>query len=500
MLHPHFEIQSSRNSCRASAHRHALIVAVLLLCAGSATAAEFYIDPLNGSPGGDGSPGDPWLSIEQVVNDGLIETRNWESLPYADGKPLVTKNGGAPVTAGDTLWLATGYHGNLNIQGAYNSAPITIAAAPGANPRLGRVNIVSGSNWILRGLSISPAHAPPPKSLGTIVRLESHGYSGPAHDFLVEDCDIFTIDDASAWNENEWLNSTASGISVRAEHAILRNNRLRNLRHGISVSADHAVVAHNTIDGFSADGIRGLGDDALFEYNVIKNAYSGGAADTNHDDGFQSWSVGPGGVGTGEVRNVILRGNIIISNEDPNHPLATALQGIGLFDGFFVNWTVENNVIAVDHWHGISFYGARDSKIINNTVLDVNDQRPGPPWIRVGDHKNGSASENVIVRNNLATDFSVSGINVSNDANIEFRQQDAGDYFVAAPLDLHLLKTAPAVDAGSAQQAPLIDLDGTPRPQGAAFDVGAYEWFEPAIFADGFEDQAAPLCPAPPCG
>ena len=68
--------------------------------------------------------------------------------------------------------------------------------------------------------------------------------------------------------------------------------------------------------------------------------------------------MGPGGVGTGEVRDVVLRGNVIINNLNPDHPLHATLQGIGCFDGLFVNWVVENNVVITDHWHGISLYGA----------------------------------------------------------------------------------------------------------------------------------------------
>ena len=56
---------------------------------------------------------------------------NWASLPYQPGLTLVTVNAGAPVKAGDTLWLRSGYHGAVTIQGAYNAAPITVAAQPG---------------------------------------------------------------------------------------------------------------------------------------------------------------------------------------------------------------------------------------------------------------------------------------------------------------------------------------------------------------------------------
>jgi len=41
--------------------------------------------------------------------------------------------------------------------------------------------------------------------------------------------------------------------------------------------------------------------------------------------------------------------------------------------------------------------------------------------------------------------------------------------------DYHLTPASPAVDAGSSVDAPAVDFDGTPRPSGAAADLGAYE-------------------------
>jgi MYXO-CTERM domain-containing protein len=42
--------------------------------------------------------------------------------------------------------------------------------------------------------------------------------------------------------------------------------------------------------------------------------------------------------------------------------------------------------------------------------------------------------------------------------------------------DYHLLPTSPCIDKGTAAGAPDHDFDGVPRPQGAGFDVGAFEW------------------------
>jgi len=450
-----------------------------LLSATSAYAADFYIDPEKGDPSGDGSSGKPWRTLQEVVEANLIETRHWSMLPYQEGATLQVVNAGAPIKAGDTIWLRSGYHGDLFIQGGYNEKPIVIAAEAGQAPKLGHVTLRAAGLWTLRGLSISPSHAPMYTG-GTLIDIDNHAYHGPSWDIVIDDCDIFSVPDASAWTAQDWVDVPASAVAVDGARVTIQNNRIRNVRFGISVTGEDALIAHNSIDGFSADGLRGLGNGDVFEYNTVKNVYvSDTDGDANHDDGFQSWSVGAGGVGTGEVLNVTLRGNVFINREDPNQPFQNSMQGIGCFDGFFANWVVENNVVITDHWHGISFYGMRDSRIVNNTVIDINDIKPGPPWIMVTPHKDGTVSSNVVVRNNLAMDYDLSGTNVTDDANQTVTDPKA--YFVAPPYDAHLLPMCAAIDAGSADQAPPLDADRIPRPQGKGVDLGAYEWHTPDV-------------------
>ncbi len=242
----------------------------------------------------------------------------------------------------------------------------------------------------------------------------------------IKNCNINYSDDISGWTDTDWLARTGNGISMDGTNLNVLNNTITVVDHGIGSDASNSLVSGNLIANFRGDGIRGLGDDMIYEYNTIKNSYD---VDDNHDDGFQSWSYGSGGVGTGVVKNVVLRGNTIINFEDPNQPFKGNMQGVGLFDGMFEDWIVENNLVITDHWHGISFYGAINCKIINNTVVD-NDLAPSPdPWIMIHDHKNGTPSSGVIVRNNIATDFSFSG-GVTEDHNIEITMNNASTYFI----------------------------------------------------------------------
>ena len=333
----------------------AVATALFVSVATSAGASEYYVDPSAGGAG-DGSEGNPWDSLQDAIDAG-------------------------DVVAGDTVWLMSGDHGALRIEAAHNLDTITIAAADGQEPRFTSVLVRNSSAWTLRGLHVVG------ESADYLIDI-----AGDSEGVAVESCVLMSTADASGWSAQDWINRASSGISVDGTRMTIRNNLLMNVGYGISVSADHSLVEGNLIENFSRDGLRGLGDYSVFQYNTVKNCY---AVDDHHDDGFQSWSVGEGGVGTGEVVGIVLRGNTFINYEDPNQPHRGTLQGIGCFDGTFVDWVVENNVVITDHWHGITLLGARNSIVINNTVIDPNQEEPGPPWISIDDHKDGTPPDGV---------------------------------------------------------------------------------------------------------
>ncbi|MHB8901751.1 MAG: right-handed parallel beta-helix repeat-containing protein, partial [Thermoguttaceae bacterium] len=253
------------------------------------------------------------------------------------------------------------------------------------------------------------------------------------------------VRDSSGWKLPEWNSLAWDGIQVDGTKMAVRDCTFRNVDFGISVTATESMIEHNTVENFAGDGLRGLGDNTTFQYNTVKNCYD---VNQNHDDGFQSWSRGADGrVGRGHVRGIVLRGNTIINFVDPNQPFRGTLQGIGCFDGMFVDWVVENNVIITDHYHGITLAGATNCRIVNNTVLEALPGRPGPPWVRIGSHKNGTPSSGCIVRNNLSSALSVAE-GVVADHNLLIK--DAAALFVdPGAFDLRLKAGSEAIDAGS---------------------------------------------------
>lgn len=271
--------------------------------------ADFYVDPEHGDAANDGSSEKPWQSLQSVLDQGLVESRSWNSLPHTGGSKLVMKNPGAPVKAGDTIRLKSGDYGALKIGDMYNSGVITIAALEGHCPAFQSIRLSSGSHWEFKGLHVR-ANPEPGKKPGALITIASHGFRGPVHDVWVENCVLSSADDTSAWSAEDWNRRAYSGINAEGTRITLRGNHLKNVNFGVSVSASFSLIESNTVENFSGDGMRGQGDYSVFQYNVVKNCYD---VNDNHDDGFQSWSRGPKGeVGRGSVKGLVLRGNTIM--------------------------------------------------------------------------------------------------------------------------------------------------------------------------------------------
>ncbi len=385
---------------------------------------SFYIDPVNGSPDGTGSFEDPWQTLEQVIEDGLIE---WycQSERYNSDSELELINPGAPVKGGDCLVLMDGYHGHINQNHFVFKDWLTITAAPGHTPVLSQFKLVGTFEKVyLKELHIIKEDFvgggnfwEDPEintNTGSCIYLGSSSFWGKGQNVKLNGLTIKTARDTLGWTASEWSEKINSGISVRnVENVEIVNCHLENIGLGISIDyfSDYSVAVNNVIKNYSLDGIRMIGNNLLVAYNTITDCID---IDENHDDALQSFSRGEdNSSGTGILYNNIIRGNLMIGTTDFSHPLAGSPQGIGCFDGMFKNWIVENNVVAVDHYHGISFYGMVNSKILNNTVVDQDYTNSTSPWIQINPHKNGTPSEDCIVANNIVfRNISVTGENV----------------------------------------------------------------------------------------
>ena len=428
------------------------IVVVIIIYLSSLAAATYYADPDSGSMEGDGSAASPLGKLQDV---------------------LLSKN----LAGGYTVLLRSGYHGTVVISGV-NDTPVVITRQPGHTPGIRSVSFKGATNWVLEDVTVTPDAGPGFVRGLTLVSLDRESRHN-----RVKACSLYSVTDAGAWTKEEWWDLPSNGMGVSGDSNTISGNLVLNVKYGISVTGKYNLMERNEVCNFSGDGLRGLASHCVFQYNTVKNCYK---VNSHHDDGFQSWTSGEFGVGSGVINNVVLSGNTIINYDDPDQPFRGTLQGIGCFDGFFEGWRVENNLIITDHWHGIAFYGARNCTIANNTAVDLNDQVPGPPWIHVFDHKDGTLSTGNTLRNNIGGDLPDSGDCVK-DHNISIASPEYYRFYFTDPgnLDFRLREGSPGIDAGSNELAPVTDLDGKNRPLNGTVDIGAYEYGVSGIIQDG---------------
>jgi hypothetical protein len=165
-------------------------------------------------------------------------------------------------------------------------------------------------------------------------------------------------------------------------------------------------------------------------------------------------------------------------------------------NGLLEDVRISNNIAYNTDLSGMEVSLAGDTsrhQMRNITIINNTFYHNGSVW-GGGIFVENSDADNLVIRNNICSQnvlFQIGVEQVGSNLTIDHNLVDGpkgndendgvdvveGDPMFVSPLggDFHLRSGSPAIDAGSSDDAPSDDFDGAPRPQGAGYDIGAFE-------------------------
>ena len=418
--------------------------------------AIYYVSP-TGSDSDAGTESHPWRTIQKAADT---------------------------LVAGDTVYIKTGtYEERVEPQNSGSvDNYIVYAAYPGATVTIEGANVVV-PEWV--GLfQIMDKHYVQVSGL----RIVNAGPNLHNPGILVEQSSYIII------KNNYVYHTSDSGIGVwNSENIIVDHNEVEGAcyngyNESISVGGTNGFeVKNNHVHHSQKEGIDvkdGSANGKVFRNHV---------QDTNAVGIYvDAWDK--------HVYNIEVFENVVHNVSADGFAFGSE-QG-----GLLENIKVYNNIAYNNKWVGIDLHDCciathpvRNVQIVNNTLYN----NGWDPWGGGISISNPQATE-VVIRNNIcsqnlyfqiAVDPSVPVQNALIDHNLidgyrgtegEIYGNDyvEGDpkFINSAVADFHLQGDSPAIDQGSPTSAPTTDFDGHPRPFGAGYDIGSYEYIGLTFF------------------
>ncbi len=280
-----------------------------------------------------------------------------------------------------------------------------------------------------------------------------------------------------------------SGGTIPIGWITIEGFELRNCYDGIKMHSGHDItIRRNWIHRNHNQGILGNGTRILVDRNII-----------NHNGPFitkptSSLSHGIYGNGTAwTITNNLIYDNLGfgIQQNGSTSSIYNQAKHPGQEFAISANWTVANNTIAYQqNAAGMVVWGSTCNNLrIENNIFYENAQTKSSN-ATYGVHFTSTSCPGVQIRNNLFYASGSGGLKAFGTAATEgVHYTQSGNIidvsapgFVNAPATLPLSPNfaltarSPAIDAGRFLDIPKTAIDGTPRPQGRAYDIGAYEY------------------------
>jgi parallel beta-helix repeat protein len=288
-----------------------------------------------------------------------------------------------------------------------------------------------------------------------------------------------------------------------ANDCIVRNNRLyRNALTGIEIHGQNNLVEGNEIWGtiqhhpkwtspptwVDADGIRFHGSGHVFRNNYIHDILYGIPENINpHIDCFQTFTDGNY---KQPASNILFEQNTCVNMQ------AQSSQEVG--KAFMLEnasgLTIRNNILRA--YRVIQGINSNNLTIVNNVLTNRLDipTSSHPSIISLTNTPNSFIKNNIFfdpLLHVIYFDDSVSQQGVNMGHNNIYRSNGINITGTAYPNDLwnvnpmfvnpaggnfRLQAVSPLINKGITLSMVKVDFDGKARPQGSAYEIGAYEW------------------------
>jgi len=340
------------------------------------------------------------------------------------------------------------------------------------------------------------------------------GFSGMESDLLQRDWTRNeTILDADGWLPEEGYRQV---IVANADETLVDGftitggvDNYASFFSGMGINASTTETIHSffsncsIIENFGGDAAPGMYIDASLESvltftgcEFLENQggwsvasiwiASGNVTFTGCDISGNSVSEGTGGIVIDPEGKVTLERSFVENNACTGQSGAGGIENYG--DVSIVNSVIAGNSAEVANGMGGGIKAGGTTSIVNSTI--VNNQA-GMLSGGGGIYAGGSAVDivNSILWGNAKSDEE-SGF--SFDSQIEGEPRSVtysdvmggwagtmnidGDPAFASSTDFYLTEGSPCIDAGTAEGAPPEDIEGNPRPAGAGYDMGAFEY------------------------
>jgi parallel beta-helix repeat protein len=343
--------------------------------------------------------------------------------------PFRTLNKGVKLLKpGDTLYVRAGTYAEFlgNLPGGNSwSTPVTIAAYPGQSvtlrPASGenvfRFDSSSERYIIVEGLIIDG------KSIsGNAIKITSGTNVGTAHHIRFKNCEIRNTPTSGIFvtpgaDYNEFINlNVHNNGTTKYDHGLY----IRGACNLVSFCQVHDNVGHG-IHVYSQDNTTAAHDNVVQSNRIFNN--------------------GSRGILIGSGAKNIAYNNLVYGNGK-----VFGAPGITVGFGTVSSNKVYNNTIYNNAGYGITVgdYGTVTNTEIKNNILYLN----GADGIR-------DTGTSTVKANNLTSDPKLLN---------------------PGAFDFHLKTDSPAINRGIVVSGVSTDYEGNSRPQGSAYDIGAYEY------------------------